>query len=112
MDWLVNHFKQVHEGIGFVRYGHGVDEIALKLSSDFRVDLFDLSHHGLDFRASSISKSSNAGAGTGCIADRGNLRQCTIRDQPEQHRILSVDVAAKGTRNFDLVDMIGGEPIH
>ena len=73
----------------------------LEIRLDRRLDLLDLPHHRLDFRARGEVEEGDAGAGAGGIAAGGDLAEVAVGNQAERHRIERVDVAAERADQSD-----------
>ena len=87
-------------------------EVLLKSRLDRGLDLLDPAHQLLDLRARAIVEQRDARAGAGGIAGRGDLRQIAVRNHPQQHGVLDVDVTAERAGEPDPIDMVGTHVLH
>ncbi len=95
-----------------MRDRHRLDEVLLEHRLDSGLDLLDAAHHLLDLGAASRIQQRNARAGASRVAGRMYLGQVAVRDQPEDHCVLHIDVAAERTGKADGVDALQFQPVH
>ena len=81
----------------------------LELRFQGGLDLLDVAHGLLDFAAVAAVQKRHARAGTGGVADAGDVVERAVRDQPEDHRVFRIDVAAESAGKADPVEPVGAE---
>ena len=95
-----------------MRDSHGFNKKFLKARLHCCLYFLDPTHQLLDLLAGTLVEQGNAGTRTSRIASRTHLAEIAIRDHAKHHRILDINMAAKGTRQPDAVDFVDPHSLH
>ena len=95
-----------------MREGHRLDEVLLEARLDGGLDLLDAPDDALDLGPCRARQERDERTGPGRVAGRPDVGEIAVGDQPEDHRVGRVDLAAEGTGEPDLVDLVDGELVH
>ena len=75
-------------------------------------DLLDPPDDALDLATGRAGQERDEGAGPGSVARGMDVRKIAVRDEPQDHRVGGVDLAAERAGETDLVDRVDAELIH
>ena len=95
-----------------MREGHGVDEVLLEARLDRGLDLLDSSDDRLDLPLRRARQERDQRARPGGVAGRPDVGQVAVGDQPEDHRVERVDLAAERAGEPDLLDCVDAGVVH
>ena len=95
-----------------MRERHRLDEVLLEARLDRGLDLLDPADDALDLGPRRAGQQGDERAGPGGVAGRSDAGQVAVGDQPEDHRVGRVDLAAERAGEPDLVDLVDAELVH
>ena len=97
---------------GPMRDRHRLDEVLLEARLDRRLDLLDATHDALDLAPGRAGQQRDQRPGAGGVAGRPDAIEVAVRDEPEDHRVERVDLAAERAGQPHLVDRVAPELVH
>ncbi len=95
-----------------MREAHGGHEVLLKRRFGRRLDLFDPAGDAFDLTPSFHRQQRHQRAVAGGVAGSIDTIQVAVGDQPQDHRVGGVDVAAESACQSDPVDLVDAEMVH
>ena len=95
-----------------MRERHRLDEVLLEARLDRGLDLLDAPDDPLDLAPRRARQQGDQRAGPGRIPGRADVVEVAVGDEPEDHRVERVDLAAEGAGEPDLVDRVDLELVH
>ena len=84
----------------------------LKARLHRRFHLLHPAHNVLDFLAGLVVEQGAAGTRACGVACRADLGKFAVRNQSQDHRVLDVNVTAKGTGQSDAVHLLNPHAVH
>ena len=95
-----------------MRERHGLNEVLLEAGLDCRLDLLDLPDDALDLGPGGARQQRDQRARARRVPCRPDAPEIAVGDEPEDHRVDGVDLAAERAGEADLVDLLDREMVH
>ena len=107
-----HHRAEVRERGRLVRERHRLDEVLLEARLDGGLDLLDAPDDAFDLGPRGARQQGDQRAGPGRVAGRADVGEVAVGDEPEDHRVDRVDLAAERAGQADLVELVDLELVH